>query len=388
MIKTTWSLVALLALAPVVHAKDRPYAAGGGFNLTGDGLASLAGPAANGAELAAEEINASGGLLGKKLQLFARDTRTDATIVPRVTRQLVNGLDVDALIGWVDSDSVLAAGPIAAASGLPFITVGATSPRLPSQVGPNLFLACFGDNVQAAAGAEFAYGTLGLRSAYLLFNADAEYTRLLGGYFKTRWLELAGTTLAGEDSYPANVTSLATQIAGIQALPSPPDLLYVAANPDEIGLVVKELRAAGLSMPIVGGDGYDTPDLAVVAGVPASNDVWFTTHALVGSGASGAMDAFIAGYTARFGHPPENAFGPLGYDTVRLLADAVRRAGTREKAAVIQALEATQHFPAITGEISYSPGNHVPKKAVTVLRLVNGAPTLAAQFVPVSVPAP
>jgi len=382
-----WLSLVLLGCAFGAAAAERPYSVGGGFNTKG-GLESLAVPAADGALLAMEEINAHGGLLGKKLQLFERDTKTDTAVVVKVTRQLVDGQKVDALIGWVDSDSVLAAGPIAAAAGLPFITVGATSPKLPSQVGPNLFLACFGDNVQAAAGAEFAYNTLTLRSAFVLSNADTEYTRLLGGYFKTRWLQLAGASIAGEASYPANVSQLDTQIAAIKALAPLPDLLYVSANPAEIGLVVKELRAAGLAMPILGGDGYDTPDLATVAGVPASNDVYFTTHALVQPGASAAMDHFIATYRARFGHPPENAFAPLGYDTLKLLADAVRRAGSRDKAAVIAALEATQSFPALTGEISFAPGNHVPRKGVTVLRLVNGTPALAAQLVPAVVPAP
>jgi branched-chain amino acid transport system substrate-binding protein len=377
----------VLALSTPLLAADRPISIGAGFNLRG-GLSSLAVPAANGARLAVEEINARGGLLGKNVLLFVRDSKTEPAVAARIAKQLVDGQEVDALIGWVDSDSVLAAGPAAASDGLPFITVGATSPRLPSQVGPNMFLACFGDNVQAAAGAEYAYGSLGARTAYLLYNADTEYTRLLGGYFKTRWAGLSGTSLLGEAAYPADVTSLTAQIAAIQALASPPDVLYVSANPNEIGLVVKQLRAAGLAMPILGGDGYDTPDLAAVAGVPASNDVYFTTHALVQTGASAAMDAFIAAYSKRFGRAPENAFAPLGYDTVKLLADAVKRAASRDKAAVIAALEATQSFPAITGEISYAPGNHVPKKGVTVLRLVNGAPALAAQLVPVSVPGP
>jgi branched-chain amino acid transport system substrate-binding protein len=100
------------------------------------------------------------------------------------------------------------------------------------------------------------------------------------------------------------------------------------------------------------------------------------------------MQAFIAAYTARFGSPPDNAFAPLGYDTMMLLADAMRRAGSTAHAAVIHALEQTTAFPALTGEINFTPASHVPRKGVTIIRLVDGKPTLAAIVVPVSVPAP
>ena len=141
-----------------------------------------------------------------------------------------------------------------------------------------MFLACFGDNVQAAAGAELAAKNFG-KTAYLLWDKGVEYTTLLGGYFKSRFTELGGTIVL-EDSYDDKATDFSAQIAKVKALSPQPDFYYVAAMPYNVGTVVKQFRDAGLTGPIVGGDGYDTPDILSVAGAAAEN-VFFTTHALM-----------------------------------------------------------------------------------------------------------
>ncbi|MEA2778847.1 MAG: branched-chain amino acid transport system substrate-binding protein, partial [Rhodospirillaceae bacterium] len=119
---------------------------GAPFNMTG-AVASLDAPAANGAKLKAQEINDAGGVLGKKIELVTYDTKTDPTVIASTGSRLVNEDKVSVIIGFTDSDSVLALGPIAEKAGIPFVTPGATSPKLPEQVGKNMFLACFGDNV-------------------------------------------------------------------------------------------------------------------------------------------------------------------------------------------------------------------------------------------------
>src|SRR5262245_45569284 len=133
---------------------------GGGFALTGD-ESSLDLPAANGAKLAVKEINAAGGVLGRPIDFIVHDTKYDMSVTAQVAKQFVEQDKVLAVIGFTDTDSVLAAGPTIQAAGLPFITAGATSPKIPSQVGDMMFLACFGDNVQAAAGAEYGFSKFG-----------------------------------------------------------------------------------------------------------------------------------------------------------------------------------------------------------------------------------
>jgi branched-chain amino acid transport system substrate-binding protein len=152
-----------------------PIRIGGLFALTGDD-AALDRPTADGARLAVREINAAGGALGRPLELIVRDTRTALDTTARVARQMVAEDRVAAVIGFANTDPLLAAAPPIRDAGLPFVTPGATSPKIPAQAGPRVFLACFGDNAQAAAGAEFAAPRFGKR-ATLLGNAGVEYTK-------------------------------------------------------------------------------------------------------------------------------------------------------------------------------------------------------------------
>jgi branched-chain amino acid transport system substrate-binding protein len=358
---------------------------GGGFALTGDESA-LDLPAANGAKLAVKEINANGGVLGKQINLIVHDSQYKMDVTAQTAKQFVEQDKVPLMIGYTDTDSVLASGPTFQAAKIPFITVGATSPKIPSQVGDMMFLACFGDNVQAAVGAEYSYDKFG-HNAYFLWDKGVEYTTLLGAYFKSRFTELGGT-IALEESYDDKATDFSPQIAKIKALSTKPDFYYIAAMPYNIGPIVKQFRAAGITGPIVGGDGYDTPDLLTVAGSAADN-VFFTTHALMdATGGTDGIKKFMAAYKTEYTHDPENAFAALGYDTVYLLADAIKRANGTDSAAVKAALEGTKDFKGITGSVTFGANVHVPQKGVTMIAVSGGKFTLGAEVVPQKVPAP
>ena len=358
---------------------------GGGFALTG-AESALDLPAANGAKLAVSEINAAGGINGSPIDFIVHDSQYKMDVTAQTAKQFVEQDKVPLMVGYTDTDSVLASGPTFQSAKIPFITVGATSPKIPSQVGDMMFLACFGDNVQAAVGAEYAFDKFG-HNAGFLWDKGVEYTTLLGQYFKTRFTELGGT-IALEDSYDDAATDFSAQITKLKALSPAPDFYYVAAMPNNIGPLVKQFRDAGLTAPIVGGDGYDTPDLVKIAG-PTTSKVFFTTHALMdAANGTDGIKKFMAAYKTMYGNDPENAFAALGYDTVFLLADAIKRAGGTDSAAVKSALETTKDFPGITGKITFSPDSHVPQKGVTVIDIENGALSLAGEVVPVKVPAP
>ena len=236
---------------------------GGGFALTG-GESALDLPAANGAKLAVSEINAAGGVNGSPIDFIVHDSQYKMDVTAQTAKQFVEQDKVPLMVGYTDTDSVLASGPTFQSAKIPFITVGATSPKIPSQVGDMMFLACFGDNVQAAVGAEYAFDKFG-HNAGFLWDKGVEYTTLLGQYFKSRFTELGGT-IALEDSYDDAATDFSAQITKLKALNPAPDFYYVAAMPYNIGPLVKQFRDAGLTAPIVGGDGYDTPDLVKIAG--------------------------------------------------------------------------------------------------------------------------
>jgi branched-chain amino acid transport system substrate-binding protein len=358
---------------------------GAPFNLTGD-LSSLDAPAANGAKLKAQEINAAGGVLGKKLELVVYDTKTDPTVIASTGSKLVNQDKVPVIIGFTDSDSVLALAPIAQKAGIPFVTPGATSPKLPDQVGKDMFLACFGDNVQASAGAEFVLGKLGGKKVYMLSDNSTEYTTLLARYFKAAYKKAGGKVL-GESFYKSGDKSFTAQITKIKAQKTKPDALYIAAMPDDIGLVVKQLRQSGVTQPVVGGDGYDTPLLLSVGG-PAANDVYYSTHAFMSTDSTPGIQKFYAAYQKAYGNPPDNAFAALGYDTLGLVADAISRAGSADPAKIRDALAATKGYQGVTGSISFRPGVRVPDKTVTIIGVKDQKLMLAAEVTPKWVPKP
>lgn len=357
----------------------------GGFSITG-GESALDGPAANGAMLALKEINSEGGVLGRPVELLVRDTRYDMNLTAQIARQFVDSDKVVSGIGFSDTNSVMAAGPVFQKAGLPFITVGATSPKIPDQIGDMVYLACFGDNVQAAAGAEFAAKHFGKR-AYLLTDMSTDYTMLLAGYFLSSLKDLGGDVVL-EDSYTDNTTDLRSQIASLKNLSNQPDFYYIAAMPYNAGTVIEQFREAGLVGPIVGGDGYDTPEILNLEG-NASDNVFFSTHALMDPNSGDErVKEFITAYIKEYGHSPENAFAALGYDTMRLMVDAIGRAGSTDPKAIQKAIQDTKDFRGVTGNISYSNGSHVPKKGVTIVAVKDGKFTLGDEIMPDKVPAP
>jgi len=382
------AVLILSACAPAATEAPpaQPVKIGVIYNLTG-GMASLDVPSANGAKLAAKEINAAGGVLGRQLELVVYDGKTDAATIGNAATQLVESDKVIAMMGFSDTDMTLAAAPIAAKAGIVFVTSGATSPKLPEHVPDYLFMSCFGDNVQAAAAAEYSFNDLKAKSAYLLIDKGMEYTLLLGQYFKERFTELGGQ-IALEDTYQTGDKDFSAQITKLKALATMPDIIFISAGPDDVGVIVKQFRDAGMDKPIVGGDGYDTPLLVEIAG-PGAENTYFTTHSLMDPDlGTDAVKKFITAYQAEYNTPPENAFAGLGYDTVKLLADAIKRAGSDDPKAILEALKSTKDFPGITGSITFPPGSRIPQKGVTMILVKGGKFTLAAEIVPEKVPAP
>ena len=364
----------------------QPVKIGAIYNLSG-AQATVDRPSLRGAQLALKQLNAAGGALGRQLELVVYDGRTDVDTVRQQAEKLVAADQVVALIGLSDTDMVLAAAPVAARAEKVFLTSGATSPRLPQQVPEYLFLACFGDNVQAAAGAEYAFATLRAKTAYLLFDSNMEYARLLAHYFKARFVELGGEIVL-EDSYEGKNPNLTPHLRKFTALARQPDLLYVAAGPEDAGRVVKLIRDAGITTPIMGGDSYDTPLLLRLAGEDADN-TYYTTHAVLDAESSEKLvREFSAAYKTEYSVPPESAFAGLGYDAVALLVDAIKRAGTDEPQAIRQALQGSKSWQGVTGSVTFGSDSRIPQKTVSLVWVKDHRLTLAAIVLPQRIPPP
>jgi branched-chain amino acid transport system substrate-binding protein len=340
------------------------------YNVSSGGLASLDGPSLNGVKLKAKMLNEAGGLLGgRKIEVTTIDTKNDTGVTATSAKRAVSIEGLAAGIGQSDSTFALAAAPLFQSAGIPFVTSGATSPDLPAMVGDQMFLVPFGDDVQAHAMAEYAYTTLGIKTVAVWTDNAMDYTTGLTKYFTERFTALGGKIVL-EDVYMTTDQDFSALVARLQSTEGV-EGLFASSGPDTAGVIVKQVREAGLKLPILAGDGFDTDLLTSVPGPELSDNVYFTTHAYVGID-TGPAKTFREAYQAEYGVPPENAFAALGYDAMGLVADAITRAGSAVPADVTKALAATSGYEAVTGTIAYPAGSRVPSKPVAVMKTDKG----------------
>lgn len=352
------------------------------YNVSSGGLASLDVPSLNGVRLKAKMINDAGGLLGgRMIEITAIDTKNDTGETATAAKRAVAIPGLAAGIGQSDTTFALAAGPVFQSAGIPFVTSGATSPDLPAMVGGEMFLVPFGDDVQAHAMAEYAYNELGLRTIAVWTDNAMDYTTGLSKYFKERF-EALGGTIALEDVYMTTDQDFSALVSRLQSTEGV-DALFASSGPDTAGIIVKQVREAGLKLPILAGDGFDTDLVMTVPGASLATDVLFTTHAYVGL-ETGVADEFRKAYEAEYGNPPENAFAALGYDAMGLVADAIARANSAEPAAVTKALAGTTGYEAVTGKIAYVGGSQVPSKPVAIMKVDGGEMSFVTTVTPAS----
>ena len=390
------------APSPSASASPAPIRIGAVYDLTGS-QASLDAPSLDGARLAVDRINAAGGLLGRRVELLERDGQSSPAVARAAARSLVRA-GASAIVGLSDTDQVLAAAPVAAKAGIPFLTSGATSPLLPAKVPDWLFMASFGDNAQAAAGAEYARQALGAATAAIIYDSGMEYARELQHYFSESFRAQHGHIVLDKGFHPATddvrkvLAALRSQpiyggdggaddpVIG-HTHPVRPDLLYVAVGPMDAAGVLREIRAAGYVQRVMGGDSYDNFELFSAA-QQTGGGVAFTTQAAFGvAHSTAAMRRFARRYETAYGRAPENSFAGLGYDGVNLVAHAILTAKTADPAAIRDALAATRGFHGATGTVDLAHGGATPRRQVAVVE-IDSRPRLAAVITPQFVPRP
>ena len=376
----TFGLAAAAALCTVDAMAAEPIPIAALYNVSSGGLASIDGPSLNGVELKVKMINDAGGLLdGRMIEISAIDTKNDTSEAATAAKRALAIDNLAAGIGQSDTTFALAIAPLFQSAGIPFVTSGATSPELPAMVGDEIFLVPFGDDVQAHAMAEYAYNELGLRNVAVWTDQAMDYTTGLSKYFKERFSELGGQ-IALEDSYMTSDTDFSAQVARLKSA-GDVDAVFASSGPDTAGPIVKQIREAGIDLPILAGDGFDTDLVTSVPGPDLANTIWYTTHAYAGV-ESGPAQEFRKAYEAAYGVQPENAFAALGYDALGLVADAISRAGSADPAAIQEALAATKGYEGVTGTIAYPGDSHVPSKPVAIIHVKDGKMSLETTVTP------
>jgi branched-chain amino acid transport system substrate-binding protein len=351
------------------------------FNLTGP-QAVLGAPCFNGAELAVEKLNAAGGVLGRPIELIPIDTASD---VSRTSIAVTSALErypiATAGIGYTDSTYALDAGRVFQKAGIPFITPGATAPDLPHQVGSGMFLAAYGDDAQALAMAKYAWNELKVRNVALWVDETSVYTRTVGGFFEEFFRNLGGAV--DRRNFAAEVTDFGDLIAAFKKADPKPQAIYGASMPRTAVSLIEQVRDARIDVPLLSGDGWDDEAIVEASRRNGIENIYFTTHLFLGVDTPG-MKEFTEAYKQKFGSPPPNAFAPLGFDSVNLLATAIERAGSTQPDAIRTALANTRDFQGLVGKIAYSPGKRVPEKPVAVIKIDDGAEMLVWTWMPQS----
>jgi branched-chain amino acid transport system substrate-binding protein len=348
----------LLALCAASALGAEPVKLGFFMSITGRD-ASFGEASLTGARLAVDSINAGGGVLGRPVALIVEDDRSLPGESATAVKKLISRDKVAALIGECSSARTLEAAAIAQAAGVPLVTPASTSPKV-TEVGDAVFRVCFVDSFQGEVIATFARRRLGLKRAALLIDASAPYSVGLADYFSRTFRALGGEIVASQ-KYSGATTDFRAQLTAIRA--AGPDAVFLPGYYVAAGLVARQSRELGLNATLLGGDGFEAPQLLEIGGA-ALEGAYYATH-FATENTDQASRAFVAAYSARYGSAP-NGLAALTYDSVRLVADAIERAGTTQRAALRRSLAATRDFPGVTGRTTINARRDADKDAAII----------------------
>lgn len=342
-----------------------------GINVELSGaVASYGTNAANGAELAIEEINKAGGVLGKQLKPLKRDCQSKADEALSISAALIDEKIV-AQIGPLTSGNVAGSTPIMMSKKVPLIAPAATAVNVTvdektGKTKDYIFRVCFLDSDQGKRMADFAITDLKAKNAAIFGSTSDDYAKGLAQYFKEEFTAKGGKIVSEEGfvNGDKDFKAALTKIKGKN-----PDFIYVPGYYTEVAVLIKQARDLNITAPIGGGDGWDSPDMVKVAGAAALNKTFFTNHYSV-EDPDPAIQAFVKAYKAKYNKVPDS-FAALGYDSAKLLAQAIKDAGAADPVKVKDALAKIKDFKAITGTMSIN-AQHNPVKKIVVIEYKDG----------------
>jgi len=318
--------------------------------------------AINGVLMAASEVNQSGGINGRKIDIVIEDDKGSPEEAARLTAKLIDQDKVIAIIAGGTSGNSRAAAPKAQASHIPFISPSSTDPAV-TETGNYIFRACFVDTFQGEVMASFAVNTLKAQKAAILTDFNSPYSKGLTDYFKLSFGRLGGT-IVSEQTYTQGDADFKGQLSTIRS--AEPDVIYIPGYYGDVALIAKQARMIGLTQPLLGGDGWDAPELWQLGG-DALNGAYISTHYSADNPSPG-IQQFVDLYKQRYGNLLPDAHAALAYDAARLLFDALARTGSTDGDKLRDALAETKNFNGVTGVISMDANRNAVKPAV-VLKL-------------------
>ena len=340
------------------------------YELTGN-TASFGTAAANGAKLAFKEINANGGVLGKQIQIAVADNKGEPSESSNAMTKVISQDKVIAVTGFTTSSNGIAGSTVAEANKIPFVAAATTNPKVTldentGKVKNYTFRVCFIDPFQGTVGANFVLNSLKAKNAAVMIDNSSDYSKGLSKFFKDAFTK-GGGNIAIEEAYLQNDQDFKTLLTKIKA--TNPDVIYVPGYYGEVGKIIKQAREIGITVPFVGGDGWDSPKLAEIGGPDALNNTYFTNHYSVEDN-SPKSKAFLDAFQKEYGQVPD-AMAVLGYDAAYALVDAIKRANSTDSEKIREALANTKDFQGVTGSLTLND-NHDAIKSAVIIEMKNG----------------
>ncbi len=332
-------------------------------SLTGE-KATFGQSTKKGIALAQEEINKVGGLLGKQVEIIVEDTRGLPQESTTVVQKLIDKDKVIAVLGEVASTNSLAGGAVCQEKKIPMITPSSTNADV-TKIGDQIFRVCFVDDFQGEVMAKFAANTLKVKKIAILRDNGSDYSKGLANFFEQTFKRLGGEIIAIE-SFQDKDSDFSAQLTKLKGLN--PEALYVPGYYTQAGQIAQQARKAGITVPIMGGDGWDSQTLFEL-GKEALNGCYISNHYTI-EDPDPTVQKFITNFKAKFGETPD-ALAALAYDAACIMFDSIKRANSTDRQAIRDAIAQTKEFKGVTGVITIGPNRDAIKSAV-ILEIQNG----------------
>ncbi len=351
-------------------AKGDTIKIGANLELSGE-VASYGQSISEGMELAIEEINDSGGVDGKKIKVVKVDNKSDNAEAASAATRLTSQENVLAIIGAATSGNTIAQVQIANDTKTILLSPSGTAPNVTENedgsINEYVFRTSYIDPFQGTVAANFATKELGVKTAAIYSDSASDYAKGLAAAFKETF-QKAGGKIVAEESYVAGDTDFRSTLTRIKS--ANPEFVFIPGYYEEVGLIVKQARESGVTVPLMGADGWDSPTLVDLAGKDALNNTFITNH-YSAQDPDTKIQEFVTKFKEKYKDKSPDAFNALGYDSVYLLVDAIKRAGSLDREAVKDALAETKDISLVTGVVTIDK-KHNPIKSATILEYVDG----------------
>ncbi len=329
--------------------------------LTGD-VKTFGESTKNGFLLAVEEVNAQGGIKGKQIKTFIQDDKNDPTEAQNAGSKLINQDGVKLIIGSVSSKCSIPLAQTCQDASAVMISPTSTNPKVTIRDDGSrkefIFRACFIDPFQGRVAAKFALETIKAKTTAILYDVGNDYVKGLAEFYRDNFVQGGGQVLVYE-SYQKDDTDFSALLTKVKQ--ADPDVLYIPDYYNKVGLIAKQARQMGIKSILMGGDGWDSPEMLKIAG-EAIVGGYFTNH-YSPDDPRPEVQEWVKKYMAKYGSSPD-ALATLAYDGTCLLLEAIKKANSDNPVKVKEALQSIKDFKSVSGNISLDENGNPIKSAV------------------------